>query len=123
MGTLSVTTDEALYGQELAFVQGLAETVDLDTETITSGPVLDDFSSGATLSAIIASRDVGKITNAAYNVAPVPAMNETLAVRGGSYTELLVVNEFSDKGNVAADFAAYVTTECTAFLEAQTGHI
>ena len=123
MGTLSVTTDEALYGQELAFFQGLAETVDLDTETITSGQVLDDISFGATLSAIIDSRDVGKITNAAYNVAPVPAMNETLAVRGGSYTELLVVNEFSDKGNAAADFAAYVTTECTDFLETQTGHI
>ena len=115
MGKLSVTTDEARYAEELAFFGGLTETIDLDTETMTRKQVLDDFNSGATLSAIIDSWDLGAVNGDTCQVAALPAMNDTLSMRGGSYTELLVVK--------AADFASYVTTEAMGDFEAQTGHI
>lgn len=123
MGNLSVTTDEARYAEELAFFGGLTETIDLDTETMTRKQVLDDFNSGATLSAIIDSWDLGAVNGDTCQVAALPAMNDTLSMRGGSYTELLVVNAFTEKEKKAADFASYVATEAMGDFEAQTGHI
>ena len=123
MGKLSVTTDEARYAEELAFFGGLTETIDLDTETMTRKQVLDDFNSGATLSAIIDSWDLGAVNGDTCQVAALPAMNDTLSMRGGSYTELLVVNAFTEKEKKAADFAFYVTTEAMGDFEAQTGHV
>lgn len=123
MGTLFVTTDEARYTQGLSYFQELAETVDLDTETMTRRQVLDDFNSGATLSAIVDCWDISEINGVEYKVAELPAMNDTIFLRGGSYTELLVVNEFSEKGKKASDFALYVTTMCADSLKTQTGQV
>lgn len=122
-GKLKVNCDEALYQNELAYYQGLADTVEIDTETITRQQVLDDFSSGATLSAIVDSEDLSKISGMDYQVSVLPAMNEELSMKGCSYTELLVVNDFSKEQEKAADFAAYITTECEKDLEPATGHI
>ena len=73
MGNLSVTTDEARYAEELAFFGGLTETIDLDTETMTRKQVLDDFNSGATLSAIIDSWDLGAVNGDTCQVAALPS--------------------------------------------------
>lgn len=122
-GKLCVNCDEELYQKELTYYQGLADTVAIDTETITRQQVLDDFSSGATLSAIMDSEDLSRISGIDYQVGRLPAMNEELSMKGCSYTELLVVNDFSREQKKAADFAAYVTTECAKDLEPETGHI
>lgn len=64
---------------------------------MTRKQVLDDFNSGATLSAIIDSWDLGAVNGDTCQVAALPAMNDTLSMRGGSYTELLVVNAFTER--------------------------
>lgn len=122
-GNLKVNCDEELYNKALTYYQGLADTIDLDTDTITRGQVLEDFNSGATLTAIIDSEDLGKITAEDYGVSLLPALNEELSMLGCSYTEMLVVNGFSEEQESAAAFAKYVTMECAENLEPMTGHV
>lgn len=120
---LDVTYDEETYQAALAFYQKMADSVAIDSDTITRQQVLSDFNSGATLSAIIDSEDIGQITTENLGVSLLPSLNDEIAMTGMSYTDLLVINDYSNHKEQAADFARYVTVECQDTLAQATGNI
>lgn len=122
-GKLQVTVDEDSYNKELAYYQELSNTIDLDTDMITRSQVLSDFSSGATLCAIVDSDDLDEIHDMDYTVSMLPALNDELSMKGISYTKLLVVNDYTKESEKAEAFAQFVTTECADDLENRSGHI
>ena len=122
-GELQLTVDEDSYEQELAYYQGLSDTINLDTDTITRPQVLEDFSIGATLCAIVDSDDLREIHDMDYSVSMLPALNEELSMRGASYTKMLIVNDYTKESEKAAAFAKFVTTDCVDDLEKQTGYL
>ena len=122
-GELQLTVDEDSYEKELAYYQGLSDTINLDTDTITRQQVLEDFSIGATLCAIVDSDDLREIHDMDYSVSMLPALNEELSMRGASYTKMLIVNDYTKESEKAAAFAKFVTTDCVDDLEKQTGYL
>lgn len=52
----------------------------------------------------------------------IPALNETLPAYPCATTDMLVVNDFSDKGDEAADFAYFATVTMAEQLHPLSGH-
>lgn len=120
--TLSTTYGEK-YNDELIFFKNLSETVDMDTNGMDREQVVENFNQGASLCAIIDSDDLSKITAENYGVCGLPMLDDTMPMQGIARTGILLVNEFSEEKDAAADFAAFVKNEEADTLHAMTGHI
>ncbi|MDE7013761.1 MAG: sugar ABC transporter substrate-binding protein, partial [Kineothrix sp.] len=58
-----------------------------------------------------------------YSIAPVPDINGELLTRSLSVTNCVVVNGYSDKQELARDFARFLTSEYTDTLYSRTGKV
>ena len=74
--------------------------------------MISDFNDGKTLCAIIDSGSVAGLTGTDYEIRELLALNDTLQTSSAALTDLVVVNDFSEKKEKAADFAEYVTLPC-----------
>ena len=117
------TTYGGKYNDELTFYKNLSETVGIDTDEISREQVVENFNQGASLCAIIDSDDLNKITAENYGVCVLPMLDDTTPMQGIARTGILLVNEFSEKKDMAADFAAFIEKEEVDVLHAMTGHI
>ena len=79
----------------------------LSNETKDYSSIVADFAAGKTLFAILNTSIVGNAAFAElnYNVMPMPDFSDTVKISAMSYTEMIIVNPYTDSMNEAVKFA------------------
>ena len=121
-GTMNVIYDEELYQQDMEYFDQILVSFSVDADTVSEENIVDNFLSGRTLSAIIDTDSLYKLEGHTYALMEMPNLNETLPANSCAVTDMLVVNDFSENGDVAANFAEYVTVTMAGELHDMTGH-
>lgn len=119
---LQVIYDQTLYQQDLDYFATILQSFSIDTETVSEESILDNFRNGRTLSALIDTSSLKQLEGYGYSLMKIPALNETLPAYPCATTDMLVVNDFSDKGDEAADFAYFATVTMAEQLHSLSGH-
>ena len=115
----------------LKVYQDLNQFFSIDTEEISYEGVLDDFMEGKIVYTVATTDAVAKLEEARasgdfiydYSIALVPDINDRLLTRSLSVTNCVVVNGYSDKQEIADDFARFLTCEYTDTLYSRTGKV
>ena len=119
---MQVKYDEELYNQDLAYFSQILETFSLDTERVSEESVLEDFKEKTTLCAILDSDAVAELDQTDCSITGLLPLNETLGACSAAQTELILVNDFSEKKEEASEFAEYLTLTMSEELHALGGH-
>ncbi len=119
---LNVIYDEELYQKDLAYFEGILESFSVDAETVSEESIVDNFRGGRTLSAIIDTNSLYKLSGYGYSLMAMPNLNEELPAYTCAITDMLLVNDFSKEGERAADFAYFVSTMMADELHELSGH-
>ncbi len=120
--SMKVSYDETLYQEDLAFFEEMLGAFSLDYEQVTGESVIVDFKEGETLCAIVGSDYLSGLSGETFGVMEVPALKENLPSKTCENTRLVVVNDFSQKGDMAAEFARFLTIEEANLLREESGH-
>lgn len=124
-----------IYNQDaidcLKVYQDLNQFFSIDTQEISYEGIINDFIEGKIVYTVATTDAVAKLEEAKkngsfqydYSIAPVPDINESLLTRSLSVTNCVVVNGYSDKREIAADFARFLTYEYTDTLYSRTGKV
>lgn len=120
--TMQVNYDEGLYNEDLEFFSQILESFSIDAATVTEESVISDFNEGKTLCAIVDSDSLTKLEGTDHEIRELLALNDTLQASSAALTDLVVVNDFSEKKEKAADFAEYVTLTMSGELHGLGGH-
>lgn len=115
----------------LKVYQALNQFFSIDTKEISYEKVLNDFMEGKIVYTVATTDAVARLEEAKgngdfvyeYSIAPVPDINEELLTRSLSVTNCVVVNGYSDKQELARDFARFLTCEYTDTLYSRTGKV
>ena len=115
----------------LKVYQALNQFFSIDTKEISYEKVLNDFMEGKIVYTVATTDAVAKLEEAKgngdfayeYIIAPVPHINEELLTRSLSVTNCVAVNGYSDKQELARDFARFLTCEYTDTLYSRTGKV
>lgn len=115
----------------LKVYQALNQFFSIDTKEISYEKVLNDFMEGKIVYTVATTDAVAKLEEAKgngdfayeYSIAPVPDINEELLTRSLSVTNCVAVNGYSDKQELARDFARFLTCEYTDTLFSRTGKV
>ena len=115
----------------LRVYQDLNQFFSIDTKEISYEDVLNDFIEGKIVYTVATTDAVAKLEEAKengsfvyeYSIAAVPDINDQLLTRSLSVTNCVVVNEYSDKQEQAADFARFLTCDYTDTLYQRTGKV
>lgn len=119
---MDVVYAEDLYEQDLAFFEGILESFSVDAGTVSEDSIVENFLEGKTLCAIIDTDSLHRLEGYSYSVVEIPDLNDSLEANSCAITDMLLVNEFSTQGDVAADFAEFVTMDMAAELYELCGH-
>lgn len=119
---LEVVYEEEVYQQDLEFFEGLLSSFSVNAETVSEESIIENFKEGRTLSAILDTDSLYRLEDCSYSLTKMPDLNEELKTSVCAMTEMLVVNEFSDKQKQAADFAEFVTVSMAEKLHETSGH-
>ena len=120
---LEVIYDEEKLETSMAFFKESLESFSLPIDTVTEESVLTDVINGVTLCAIVDSDALKQLEAAEdYRVMEFPALNDTLTARPAALTDMILVNDFSEKAQAADSFAQYLTLEYATELWEKTGH-
>ncbi len=129
------TANMNIYNQDaidcLKVYQDLNQFFSIDTKEISYKDIIDDFIAGKIVYTVATTDVVAKLEEARengtfaydYSIASVPDINEKLLTRSLSVTSCVVVNGYSDKQDIASDFAKFLTCEYTDTLYARTGKV
>lgn len=120
--SMTVSYDEILYQEDLAFFEEMLGAFSLNYEQVTGESVIADFKEGETLCAIVGSDDLSGLSGETFGVMEVPALKENLPSKTCENTGLVVVNDFSQKSDMAAEFARFLTIEEADLLWEESGH-
>lgn len=124
-----------IYNQEaadcLTVYQNLNQFFSIDTKEVSYDSVLQDFLDGKIVFTVATTDAVGRIEQARaegdfsydYGVAPVPDMSGELSSRSLSVTNAVVVNGFSEKQDIAHDFARFLLEDNSQALYGRTGKV
>ena len=93
-----------------------------NAETVSEEGILENFIEGRTLCAIIDTDSLYRLEGCSYSLTKMPDLNEKLKTSVCAMTEMLVVNEFSEKQKQAADFAKFATVSMAEELHETSGH-
>ncbi len=115
----------------LKVYQDLNQFFSIDTQEISYEGVLDDFMQGKIVYTVATTDSVAKLEKAKeeglfayeYSIAKVPDINERLLTRSLSVTNCVVVNGYSEKQELASDFARFLTGDDTDALYTRTGKV
>lgn len=119
---MEVRYDEEMYQKDLDFFEEILGAFSVDAGTVSTESILDNFLAGRTLCALLDTDSLKRLEGYDYSVIQIPRLNEELAARPCAITDLLVVNEFSENKEDAAQFASFVTVEMAGGLYEKTGH-
>lgn len=129
------TSNMNIYNQDaidcLKVYQDLNQFFSIDTKEISYEDIIDDFIAGKIVYTVATTDVVAKLEEAKangtfaydYSIASVPDINGDLLTRSLSVTNCVVVNGYSDKQDIADDFAKFLTCEYTDTLYARTGKV
>ena len=124
-----------IYNEEaircLRVYQDLNQFFSIDTQEISYEGVLNDFMEGKIVYTVATTDSVAKLEEAKengtfayeYSISKVPDINEQLLTRSLSVTNCVVVNGYSDKQELASDFAEFLTCDYTDTLYSRTGKV
>lgn len=107
--SMHVVYDEELYQQDLEYFDGILASFSVDATTVSEDGIVENFLAGRTLSAIIDTDSLYKLDGYDYSIMLMPNLNDTLTAKSCATTDLLVVNDFSEKKDMASDFAYFAT--------------
>lgn len=120
---LEVLYDEEKLETSMAFFKESLESFSLPIDTVTEESVLTDVINGVTLCAIVDSDSLKQLEAAKdYKAMVFPALNDTLTAKTAALTDMILVNDFSEKTQEADRFARYLTLEYATELWEKTGH-
>lgn len=120
--SMDVVYDEGLYQKDLEFFEAILESFSIDASKVSEEGIIENFLAGRTLCAIIDTDSLYRLEGYDYSLMQIPNLNEELVTETCAITDMLVVNDFSEKGEQAADFAEYVTIDMSGKLHEMTGH-
>lgn len=119
---MAVVYDEALYEEDLAFFQEILESFSLNADTVSEASVISDFKEGTTVCALIDSDSLSKLEGYDYLLTEIPALNDSLPAYSCALTDMVIVNDFSEKSEEADAFAEYLTMTMSGELHQLSGH-
>jgi len=122
IGVLEASYDEALLEESLLFLEDSLASFSLPLDTVTEESVIADVMNGTTLCAIVDSDSMIKLTGATYNIAEFPRLNEELDAQSVALTDMILVNDYTEKLDMASAFAKYVTLDSYESVWEMTGH-
>ena len=122
VGVLEASYDEALLEQSLLFLEDSLASFSLPLDTVTEESVIADLVNGTTLCAIVDSDSMMKLTGATYDIAEFPRLNEELDAQSVALTDMILVNDYTEKADVASEFAKYITLDNYDRVWELTGH-
>ena len=120
--TMDVVYNKDLYDKDLEFFEEILESFSVDASKVSEDRIIENFLAGRTLSAIIDTNSLHRLEGYAYELMPLPSLNEELGTVTCAATDMLAVNDFSGKQETAANFASYVTGTMSAKLHEMSGH-
>ena len=120
--SMHVVYDEELYQQDLEYFDGILASFSVDATTVSEDEIIKNFRLGRTLSAIIDTDSLYQLDDYEYSIMLMPNLNDTLAAKSCATTDMLVVNDFSKKKDMASDFAYFSTVTMASELYPLTGH-
>lgn len=119
---MNVIYNEELYQQDLEYFDTILASFSVDAEQVSEQHIIENFLAGRTLSAIIDTDSLYKLENYHYELMKMPNLNETLQTATCATTDMLVVNDFTEKPDAAAEFARFVTVTMADDLYEWSGH-
>ncbi len=119
---LNVVYDEELYQKDLEYFEGILESFSVDADKVSEESIIENFRNGRTLSAIIDTNSLYKLSGYGYSLMEIPNLNEELPAYSCAITDMILVNDFSREGKRAADFAYFVTVAMADELHELSGH-
>ncbi len=102
----------------MTLYQQLNQFFSIDTKAVTYDSVLQEFIEGKIVFTVATTDAIAKLEAAKQNgtfaydyaMAPIPQVSDTLTSRSLSVTNAVVINGFSEQGDLANDFASYLVT-------------
>lgn len=122
VANMAISYDEEMYNADLEYFAQILESFSMDAQRVSEERVLQDFRDGTTLCAILDSDTVAQLKGVDCTITGMLPLNETLEAYSAAQTELVLVNDFSEKKTEAADFAEYLTLTMSEELHALGGH-
>lgn len=119
---MNVIYDEELYQKDLEYFEGILASFSVDAEKVSESRIVENFKAKRTLSAIIDTNSLYKLSDYNYSLMLMPDLNDELPAYTCAITDMLVVNDFSEEAELASDFAYYVTVTMSDELHAMSGH-
>lgn len=120
--TMEIHYEESLYDEDLLFFEDMLESFSVDAATVSEESIIANFSEGKTLCAILDSDALCKLEGMECEITEIPKLNDVLTAYSCALTDMLVVNNFSEKKETAALFAQYLTIDMSGELHSSTGH-
>lgn len=122
VGVLEASYDAERLEQSLLFLEESLASFSLPLDTVTEESVIADVLNGTTLCAIVDSDSVIQLQESGYNIAEFPHLNEELNARSAALTDMILVNDYSQKKEAASAFAKYLTLDHYEEVWELTGH-
>ncbi|MBQ8279199.1 MAG: extracellular solute-binding protein [Roseburia sp.] len=122
IGVLEATYDEARLEESLLFLEESLASFSLPLDTVTEESVINDVLNGVTLCAIVDSDSMTELYDTSYDIVEFPRLNEELDAQSAALTDMIIVNDYSEKQQAASAFAKYITLENYEKVWEMTGH-
>lgn len=119
---MNVIYNEELYQQDLEYFDTILASFSVDAAQVSEEHIIENFLAGRTLSAIIDTDSLYRLEDYRYELMKMPNLNETLPTVTCATTDMLVVNDFTEKPDAAAEFARFVTVTMADELYECSGH-
>ncbi len=121
-GMYEIGYSEELLAESLVFLEESLESFSIPIDTVTEQSVLQDVVNGKTLCAIIDSNCAKDIVSSGYEIIEFPRLNDTMEAKSVALTDMVLVNDFTEKAKLASEFAQFVTLQQSEILWDMTGH-
>lgn len=122
VGVLEASYDEEELEELMLFLEECLTSFSLPLDTVTEESVIEDVLNGVTLCAIVDSDSMAQLHDSQYDIAEFPRLNEELAAQSAALTDMIIVNDYTEKREDASAFAKYLTLDNYDSVWEMTGH-
>lgn len=122
VGVLKASYDEEELESLIAFLEDCLTSFSLPLDTVTEESVIADVLNGVTVCAIVDSDSMAQLHDSQYDIVEFPRLNEELAAQSAALTDMIIVNDYTEKSEAAGAFAKYLTLDNYDSVWEMTGH-
>lgn len=122
VGVLEASYDKSCLEQSMHFLEESLASFSLPLDTVTEESVISDVINGVTLCAIVDSDSIKELGNSTYDIVEFPRLSEELGAHSAALTDMILVNDYTEKAEEAGAFAKYLTLDNYASVWDMTGH-